>query len=259
MHACGPARLAARPPSGRIPRICARRPAWHLACCTLSADGKNREEPGHGTHCHAHAHPRSMDDDTCRGGGARASRRPGRRRPQLDPHSRRPGVEPGLAKQHLTAARNALSDVTQLPAAAQLTGEARTAGAAADQRLQRVDHDRRGLARVRTQRSNRTSQRCSDPTRRRPPRARPARSERAALGRHAIDPAIRAKLVEFRARSRAVRVSPRARQRARRPAPAAPPPAPPPTPTPAPTPAPPTRAVADRRQAGLAARDGRRD
>ena len=31
-----------------------------------------------------------------------------------------------LAKVHLTAARNALSDVTQLPAAAQLTGETRT-------------------------------------------------------------------------------------------------------------------------------------
>ena len=35
-------------------------------------------------------------------------------------------VDPQAAKQHLTAARNALSEMTQLPAAAQLTGEART-------------------------------------------------------------------------------------------------------------------------------------
>lgn len=35
-------------------------------------------------------------------------------------------VDPDVAKQHLTAARNALSEMTQLPAASQLTGEART-------------------------------------------------------------------------------------------------------------------------------------
>jgi hypothetical protein len=36
------------------------------------------------------------------------------------------GVNPELVKQHLTTARNTLSDVTQLPAASQLTGETRT-------------------------------------------------------------------------------------------------------------------------------------
>ncbi len=37
-----------------------------------------------------------------------------------------PDVNKEMAKQHLTAARNTLSELTQLPAAAQLTGEART-------------------------------------------------------------------------------------------------------------------------------------
>ena len=36
------------------------------------------------------------------------------------------GVDPDAAKKHLTAARNSLSEMTQLPAAAQLTGDART-------------------------------------------------------------------------------------------------------------------------------------
>src|SRR5687768_8565485 len=35
-------------------------------------------------------------------------------------------VDPEVAKRHLTAARNSLSEMTQLPAAAQLTGDART-------------------------------------------------------------------------------------------------------------------------------------
>jgi hypothetical protein len=37
-----------------------------------------------------------------------------------------PAVNQDLAKKHLTAARNVLNEVTQLPAAAQLTGDART-------------------------------------------------------------------------------------------------------------------------------------
>jgi hypothetical protein len=37
-----------------------------------------------------------------------------------------PALDQDAAKQHLTAARNALSEMTQLPAAQQLTGEART-------------------------------------------------------------------------------------------------------------------------------------
>jgi hypothetical protein len=45
---------------------------------------------------------------------------------QPPPAQAAPAVNQDLAKQHLTAARNVLSEVTQLPAAAQLTGETRT-------------------------------------------------------------------------------------------------------------------------------------
>jgi hypothetical protein len=42
------------------------------------------------------------------------------------PQSSQPAPDQDAAKQHLTAARNSLSEMTQLPAASQLTGEART-------------------------------------------------------------------------------------------------------------------------------------
>ena len=42
------------------------------------------------------------------------------------PQATQPAPDQDAAKQHLTAARNALSALTQLPAASQLTGEART-------------------------------------------------------------------------------------------------------------------------------------
>jgi len=45
---------------------------------------------------------------------------------QAPTQTEQPGVNQEAAKQHLTAARNALSQITQLPAAAQLTGDART-------------------------------------------------------------------------------------------------------------------------------------
>ena len=47
------------------------------------------------------------------------------------------------AKVHLTAARNAFSDVTQLPAAAQLTGETRDSRATVDHKFQRADWQER--------------------------------------------------------------------------------------------------------------------
>jgi hypothetical protein len=43
-----------------------------------------------------------------------------------EPQARGAQVDADAAKQHLTAARNALSEMTQLPAASQLTGDART-------------------------------------------------------------------------------------------------------------------------------------
>lgn len=45
---------------------------------------------------------------------------------QAAPPQAAPAVNQDLAKQHLTAARNVLNEITQLPAAAQLTGETRT-------------------------------------------------------------------------------------------------------------------------------------
>ena len=42
------------------------------------------------------------------------------------PQGAQPAADQDAAKQHLTAARNSLSEMTQLPAAQQLTGEART-------------------------------------------------------------------------------------------------------------------------------------
>ena len=57
-----------------------------------------------------------------------------------------PNPTQDAAKQQLTAARNALSELTQLPAASQLTGEARTQVPATNQQLQRADHDQYQLA-----------------------------------------------------------------------------------------------------------------
>ena len=101
-----------------------------------------------------------------------------------------------LAKVHLTAARNALSDVTQLPAAAQLTGETRT-------RVQQLitsfneligKSDWRGpYAKVEANLS--TLLGSETPA--------PATATPGAVGTSgaaaSLDPAIRAKLVEFRA------------------------------------------------------------
>src|SRR5688572_22887198 len=44
--------------------------------------------------------------------------------PPTEPTAQQPNPE--VAKQHLTAARNSLSELTQLPAASQLQGDART-------------------------------------------------------------------------------------------------------------------------------------
>jgi hypothetical protein len=46
--------------------------------------------------------------------------------PQTGAEASQPQVDPNAAKQYLTEARNALSEMTQLPAASQLTGDART-------------------------------------------------------------------------------------------------------------------------------------
>ena len=106
--------------------------------------------------------------------------------------------ERDLAKVHLTAARNALSDVTQLPAAAQLTGESRTRvqqlitnfneliGKSADWRAPYAKVE----ANLSTLLGSET-----------PPA--PATATPSAVGTSGaasgLDPAIRAKLVEFRA------------------------------------------------------------
>ena len=101
-----------------------------------------------------------------------------------------------LAKVHLTAARNALSDVTQLPAAAQLTGETRT-------RVQQLitsfneligKSDWRGpYAKVEANLSTLLGSETPAPATATPGAVG---TSGAAAG---LDPAIRAKLVEFRA------------------------------------------------------------
>jgi hypothetical protein len=142
-----------------------------------------------------------------------------------------------LAKVHLTAARNALSDVTQLPAAAQLTGETRT-------RVQQLitsfndligKSDWRGpYAKVEASLSTLLGSETSPA---------PATATPSAVGTSGaaadLDPAIRAKLVEFRAHLDMFKTA----ASAAAPAPAAPPPAaaaPPAAATPSPT-APPAR------------------
>ena len=139
-----------------------------------------------------------------------------------------------LAKVHLTAARNALSDVTQLPAAAQLTGESRT-------RVQQLitsfnaligKSDWRGpYAQVEANLSTLLGSET------------PATATPGAVGTSGaasgLDPAIRAKLVEFRAHLDMFKTvaSTAAPATAAPPAAAAPPsPTPPPTPAPATTP-----------------------
>ena len=144
-----------------------------------------------------------------------------------------------LAKVHLTAARNALSDVTQLPAAAQLTGDTRT-------RVQQLitsfneligKSDWRGpYAKVEANLSTLLGSET------------PATATPGAVGTSGaasgLDPAIRAKLVEFRAhldmfKTVASMATPAT---AAPPAAATAPPAAaaPPSPTPPPTPAPAT-------------------
>ncbi len=151
-----------------------------------------------------------------------------------------PARSADLAKVHLTAARNALSDVTQLPAAAQLTGETRT-------RVQQLitsfneligKTDWRGpYAKVEANLSTLLGSETPAPATVTPGAVG---TSGAAAG---LDPAIRAKLVEFRTHLDMFKTvaSAAAPETAAPPAATAPPPAAaPPTPTPAPTPAPAT-------------------
>ena len=149
-----------------------------------------------------------------------------------------------LAKVHLTAARNALSDVTQLPAAAQLTGETRT-------RVQQLitsfneligKSDWRGpYAKVEANLSTLLGSET-------PPA--PATATPSAVGTSGaasdLDPAIRAKLVEFRAHLDMFKTvaSTAATATAAPPAAATPSPTAPPTPEPATMPPAPTTPTA---------------
>ena len=101
-----------------------------------------------------------------------------------------------LAKVHLTAARNALSDVTQLPAAAQLTGEART-------RVQQLITSFNELIGKSEWRGPYAKVEANLSTLLGSEAPAPATVTPGAVGTSGVaaglDPAIRAKLVEFRA------------------------------------------------------------
>ena len=112
-----------------------------------------------------------------------------------------PAANQDMAKQHLTAARNVLSEVTQLPAAAQLTGEARTQVQQLisnfNELITKDTEWRASYAKVEANLAVLLD--ATEPGA--PRRARPAPSARAVAPlRHAakLDPTIRARLIELR-------------------------------------------------------------
>jgi hypothetical protein len=116
--------------------------------------------------------------------------------------SANPQVDPNAPKQHLTAARESLSQLTQLPAAAQLTGEARTQVSQLISNFNelittkenwRASYDKVG-ANLNALLGAETATQTPQPAQ---------AAEAGAVGTsgkstESIDPAIRAKLVEFR-------------------------------------------------------------
>jgi hypothetical protein len=121
---------------------------WHLACSYTSSDGYeprretgmkyiNRSTSARWTTTFAAAASISLaasgfaqtvppDQPPSQPPAAQATQPPAAQPTQPPPGQAAPTANQDLAKQHLTAARNVLSEVTQLPAAAQLQGETRT-------------------------------------------------------------------------------------------------------------------------------------
>jgi hypothetical protein len=116
--------------------------------------------------------------------------------------SANPQVDPNASKQHLTAARESLSQLTQLPAAAQLTGEARTQVSQLisnfNELITTKEDWRASYEKVEANLNALLGAEMPAQT------AQPAQPAEAGAvgtsgkGADSIDPAIRAKLVEFR-------------------------------------------------------------
>jgi hypothetical protein len=115
------------------------------------------------------------------------------------PQGAQPASDQDAAKQHLTAARNALSEMTQLPAAQQLTGEARTQVSQLISNFNELittNADWRGsYAKLATNLNALVGASTTDEA-----AARPTGTAGAVgtSGTVTLDPAIKAKLIEFR-------------------------------------------------------------
>ena len=111
-------------------------------------------------------------------------------------------VDPDTAKRHLTAARNSLSEMTQLPAASQLTGDARTQVTQLISNFNELITTnaqwRESYAKVQANLVALVGAESTDESTARATSAGTAGAVGTSGTAGAIDPAIRAKLIEFR-------------------------------------------------------------
>ena len=116
--------------------------------------------------------------------------------PQAAPQAAPQAVNGELAKQHLTAARNALNEITQLPAASQLAGEPR------NQVQQLISNFNELITTNSNWRASYAKVEANVDNLLAPETPAPASGTAGAVGTSGttatLDPAIRAKLVEFR-------------------------------------------------------------
>lgn len=111
-------------------------------------------------------------------------------------------VDPDAAKRHLTAARNSLSEMTQLPAAAQLTGDARTQVTQLISNFNELITTnaqwRESYAKVQANLTALIGSETTDESAARSTATGTAGAVGTSGAAAALDPAIRAKLVDFR-------------------------------------------------------------
>ena len=114
------------------------------------------------------------------------------------PQATQPAPDQDAAKQHLTAARNALSEMTQLPAAQQLTGEARTQVSQLIANFNELITTNAEWRAWYTKLSANLSALLGAPASDEAPRPAGTAGAVGTSGTVTIDPAIKAKLTEFR-------------------------------------------------------------
>ena len=114
------------------------------------------------------------------------------------PQATQPAPDQDAAKQHLTAARNALSEMTQLPAAQQLTGEARTQVSQLIANFNELITTNAEWRASYTKLSANLSALLGAPASDEAPRPAGTAGAVGTSGTVTIDPAIKAKLTEFR-------------------------------------------------------------